>query len=76
MAMTREGSERRWALTMALDRRDVSSPQTDPVPVEIPARFLVDINKLILESTWRAAGHRRAETVLKTKSVGGRMADI
>lgn len=59
---------------MALDRRDVSSPQT--VPLEIPARLLVDINKLILESTWRDAGHRRAETILKTESDVGRNPDL
>lgn len=35
--------------------------------METPARFSVDIKKLILESTWRDAGHGRAETILKTK---------
>lgn len=38
------------------------------VPIKTPARFFVDIDKIIIKFTWKRKGTRIAKTVLKRKS--------
>ena len=67
---------------MIMDRKiqycqDVSSSQLDLEiqcnPIEIPASYFVDIDKIILKFIWRGKRPRISNTIVKEKNKGGKL---